>query len=723
MAETKIKIVVDDSGVTKFIDEAGQEINKFADGLKESRMELKRIQDAIASGVFDGDELMALQKRAGELKDKMADLAEETRANAGNAFEGLNNNLELTGDRLMNLDFKGAGDGLVGMANSVKRIDLKTLREEIGGLIQGLGKLAKAVLSNPYLLLAAAVALIIANFDTIIKQFPAIEKGLTGINEEERKLLEAQTKKAAVAKKNYENISAMEDTLKRQGKSEKQIRDDKIAALEASILEAQTRLDMAKGQEKAQIETAKRNRYILEGFIQWINAPLILLLTAVDKIAAVVGQNTNLAQGLTTLVADLLIDPKQQQEDLQKSFQEQEDNIVAMRNSVDAFKTEQEQSDKDARDKRKKENEDSRKANQEADAEKRKLYQETRDAEIASEDAKYKALQEIQETAQEKEVTAAVEASEELYRIAGEDAKAEAVIAENLAKEIANIENKYATEKWLKEEEKRKQEIAKADEQFKLLQQLTSTAKENEINDAVANFDKQNELADNDAKIELANKIDLENKIAEINKKYADEEIKIAKEKSDKLLEIDQKNAEKKQAIRDFIVQQIGNSLNIISQMQEIGLQNELRIAESQNQTEEEKDVIRKKYFEKQKQVQVAQALLATFESANNMFNAVSKSPVTTAFPAAPFIASASAVALGLLNVAKIRNTQFSGGSGSASTPQAPNFNSLSAPQPSMNGVNVQGQQEQPVFQTYVVSGAITDNQELSQLIKNQSKL
>ena len=135
MAETKIKIVVDDSGVTKFIDSAGEEITKFADGLKESRLELKRIQDAIASGVFKGDELLSLQKRAGELKDKMGDLAEETRANAGNAFEGFNNNLGLTQDRLMNLDFEGASASLKGLTASAKNLTFKEVQKGIGDMI------------------------------------------------------------------------------------------------------------------------------------------------------------------------------------------------------------------------------------------------------------------------------------------------------------------------------------------------------------------------------------------------------------------------------------------------------------------------------------------------------------------------------------------------------------------------------------------------------------
>jgi len=357
-----------------------------AKGFKSAKQELRALQNQLLEMDQTSAEFKKASARAAELKDNISDLGAEINANAGNAFEGLSNNVGLFGSRLMDLDLKGAGQALAGMGVAVSKIDFKTIKEEIGGLIQGLGKLAKAVLANPYLMLAAAVALIVANFDTIIKQFPAIEKGLTGINEEERKMLETQTKRAEVAKKNYENLVASENVLKLQGKTEKEIRDMKIASIEAALKEAKVRLDTQKGQEKAQIDTAKRNRQILEGLIQWINAPLILLLTAVDKIAGAIGQNTNLAQGLTTLVADLLIDPKQQQEELQKSFAEQEKNILDMENTLAGFRLEQQKADKDARDKRKKEADDAAKQQKENEKkqqdEKERLQKEADDKEL-----------------------------------------------------------------------------------------------------------------------------------------------------------------------------------------------------------------------------------------------------------------------------------------------------------------------------------------------------
>jgi hypothetical protein len=118
----------------------------------------------------------------------------------------------------------------------------------------------------------------------------------------------------------------------------------------------------------------------------------------------------------------------------------------------------------------KKENDDLAKSNEDA----KKLYKERRDAQIENEDEKYKALQAIQETAQEKEITAAVEASEALYALAGEDAAAQALIAENLAKQIAAINKKYkdaATEEEAKAKEDRdKQNEANAIEAVKQLE-------------------------------------------------------------------------------------------------------------------------------------------------------------------------------------------------------------------------------------------------------------
>jgi hypothetical protein len=105
--------------------------------------------------------------RAAELKDNISDLGAEINANAGNAFEGLSNNVGLFGSRLMDLDLKGAGQALSGMGAAVGKIDFKTLQSEVGGLTKGLANLGKAVLANPFFLAAGALTAMIVYYKEI----------------------------------------------------------------------------------------------------------------------------------------------------------------------------------------------------------------------------------------------------------------------------------------------------------------------------------------------------------------------------------------------------------------------------------------------------------------------------------------------------------------------------------------------------------------------------
>jgi hypothetical protein len=156
--------------------------------------------------------------------------------------------------------------------------------------------------------------------------------------------------------------------------------------------------------------------------------------------------DSDLANSFTNMAAGLLIDPQDLETELNKTIAENAAAIKTMENDYAGLVLSIQEIDKKKLDDKKatlaKENEDLAKANEEA----KKLYKDRRDAEIAIEDEKYKALQALQETAQEKEITAAVEASEALYQLAGDDAAAQILIAENLAKQIAAINKKYKDE-------------------------------------------------------------------------------------------------------------------------------------------------------------------------------------------------------------------------------------------------------------------------------------
>jgi hypothetical protein len=155
-----------------------------AQGFSSAKAELRALNQQLLQMDQSSEEFKKASARAAELKDNIGDLSAEINANAGNAFEGLSNNVGLFSSRLMDLDLKGAGQALTAMGNAVGRIDFKTLQSEVGGLVRGLGNLAGAIVGNPLLALGGAVALLVVNFDKI-------NAALSGTAEKVEKLGEA----------------------------------------------------------------------------------------------------------------------------------------------------------------------------------------------------------------------------------------------------------------------------------------------------------------------------------------------------------------------------------------------------------------------------------------------------------------------------------------------------------------------------------------------------
>jgi hypothetical protein len=369
MANT-IDLIVNTNGVN-VLNQTADAAENTATGFKSAKAELRALTQQLLQMDSASDEFKKASARAAELKDNIGDLSAEINANAGNAFEGLSNNVGLFGSRLMDLDLAGAGQALKNMGTNVSKIDFKTLQKEVGGLVSGFASLAKAIIANPILLLAGAVALIIANFDDLIKLFPSVESGLSGINEQERESLAISKQKADASQKAYENIDKQSNILKLQGKSEREILNIKIKALETAIADRKAQLAITEKQAITQVQTAKRNREILEGIIRFLTAPLQLLLTAIDEIAKVIGVDSNLAEGFTDLAAGLLIDPQELETELNKTIQENKDAIATMENDYAGLKLSVKKMDEDAakakKDQIKKENDEKERLQKEAD--------------------------------------------------------------------------------------------------------------------------------------------------------------------------------------------------------------------------------------------------------------------------------------------------------------------------------------------------------------------
>ena len=117
------------------------------------------------------------------------------------------------------------------------------------------------------------------------------------------------------------------------------------------------------------------------------------------------------------------------------------------------------------------------------------------------------------------------------------------------------------------------------------------------------------------------------------------------------------------------------------------------------------------------KGVAVAQATISGIQGTQNAFTTASASPITTFFPAYPFIQAGLAGAFSALQIKKIMSTPNSGAGGdssssSGSAPTPPQFNIVGQSGTNQLAQTIAGQQNKPI-EAFVVSSAVTTSQAL----------
>jgi hypothetical protein len=222
-----------------------------AKGFTSAKAELRALNNQLQQMDKTSEEFKKASARAAELKDNISDLSAEISANAGNAFEGLSNNVGLFGSRLMDLDLKGAGQALSGMGAAVGKIDFKTLRDEVGGLVKGLANLGKALLANPLFLAGAALA-------ATVVYWKEIKEAVDGTAEKVKKLGEANV----VLERQNQILDAQINKQKTlYGESFKTLELEKEKA-QNNIQVAQNELDIARTTGDINVIREKENKLI-----------------------------------------------------------------------------------------------------------------------------------------------------------------------------------------------------------------------------------------------------------------------------------------------------------------------------------------------------------------------------------------------------------------------------------------------------------------------------
>lgn len=585
------------------------------------------------------------------------------------------------------------------------------LTQGINGVMQAgdafkvLGASAKAALSGIRSGIAATgIGLLVVALGTVVAYWDDIKAAVSGVSDEQKQLNKESAKNAATAKETYESFELQENSLRLQGKTEKQILKLKVDKLDASIKTAEVDLKRLEETSKLEIAAAERNqefaksiiRLGLEGSVALMRAlvlPLDAVILAANSVAEVLGITSiqvpyinGMLTDLTTAGADflsgLLFDPKAVKAESDATIKAAKQGIAQMKSDRDGLLVQLRQGDQQGAQDRV--NTERGAAQEQIDItrqmeeEQNRLMEEGRAKDLDALRIKYKYEQE--------------EADKNFKE--GKLKKADYDKLTNQMTESKRLDDKAVNDKYDKIEKdardlKLQEQIKAEDAAWLELQKAKNSQREQELLDLQLAYEAKIEAANGNAETEKAITDKFNKEYAAINEKYR-------KEEAEKKKEQDEKEKERIKKLNEYRVQAAQDTLQVVSNLAE------LFAGKSEKQ--------QKKAFQVQKAVNIATAVIDTYKAANV---ALASSP-----PPFNYIAMAAAITAGLINVKKIASQQFqssssSGGGGGSNAPTgaAPmtaNFNTIGS-----SGINQLAQLQQTPTQAYVVSGEVTSAQAL----------
>jgi len=698
-------------------------ISKIKSELKEVKNELA---DALSMDNVDPSKIEELTTKAAGLKDQLADINEQVDVFAtGSKYEAVSNSLGAIGSGLKNLDFGKASERAQAFATAAGKITFKDAISSVKSLGQTFFTVGKALLTNPLFLLGAVIAFVAVKVYELLDSLGIMEDvlkvlmwPLTLLTEGLKALVNWFTDGAIEAQEAAEKkAAAYEDAAKRQEAASKQV----IQGLDNEIRTAQLlgKDTVALEREKLQeIRKTAKARY--EADAATYQAGLKNKKLTEEEIAAL--KEKAIASRMAA---------NQSYEDI-KFF----DTKVKL--------------DKD--NKKKKEDEDAAKDADKAKADRQKAYEDRLKQQQEEAAARLKATREIEDLTNallKDGVDKEIVLNNEKYKRLIEDTKSnEKLKIEERDKIVALLEQQQkATEEKIREEDRKKradEEKAAMDEYSALLLSLNQnrfTIEKETINKETE--DRLNLLREQQQKgliskeqldaAEIALEEEKQRRLKELvggedglspvdkARKEAEEKLLIEKQRLEagiideeeyaRRIEEINKNlnatlAEEDRKLRDEKIGYINAGLDAASSAFDSiaalsQAVNEVQIANAEG-NEAKQEQLRKKGFEQNKKMQIAQATMSGIQGVINALTAQSTIPE----PFGSILKGVNAAIVAtttIANISKIKATKYGGG-GSIS-PDTGGGGGAAAAQRSMPNVSFTGGNNQNT----VSAGGATD--------------
>lgn len=355
--------------------------------LSDLKKEFKEIQNELTGLQPGTQKYIDTLKRLGSVKDEIGDLRDEIGAFAGEgakfgavqkAIGGIASGFQAA---------QGAAALFGSESEDLQKSLLKVqaamaLAEGVKGIAE-MGdafKIVKAVAVDAFKAIKAAITstgigALLVILGTIVAYWDDIKEAVSGVNEEQKKLLETQEASAKATEKELTDVSKQENILKLMGKTEKDILNIKIEKSKVAIADLEAQLATQESMKAAQIESAERNQSILRGIFRFgleasaisfrvLAAPIDLLITTANKVAEILGfqkittfsinaEITKLTSSAAEYGSKLLFDPEEVKSKADETIQTTKDKLQELKNQKAGFQLAIQEIDKQAAEKEK----------------------------------------------------------------------------------------------------------------------------------------------------------------------------------------------------------------------------------------------------------------------------------------------------------------------------------------------------------------------------------
>ena len=226
--------------------------------------------------------------------------------------------------------------------------------EDAGRAFKQLGSVAMNALKGIRTGIAATgIGLLVVAVGTLVAYWDDIKSAMSGISAEQERLNQLSAKDVETQNEKLESLGSQDNILKLQGLSEKQILQLKIKQTDQAIKAYEISIQNQEQTLKAQVQAEKRNKAILKGILEFILAPINLLLKTVDEIGKFLGKDWDLQDTVMDWTASLIFDPEEVEEEGMKAINEQKKALEKLKNDRAGYQLQINSIDDTAEEKRK----------------------------------------------------------------------------------------------------------------------------------------------------------------------------------------------------------------------------------------------------------------------------------------------------------------------------------------------------------------------------------